>query len=91
MGASSVSKCGVITPRFWTVSALDSYNESLQRARDLADNIAAATREAVDARSDKWQDSDKGDQVRHWIEQWEMNLDEVDLDFPAVRGARRAA
>jgi hypothetical protein len=64
--------------------ALDSYNESLQRARDLADNIAAAAQEAFDAKSDKWQDSDKGEQVRHWIEQWEMNLDEVDLDFPAV-------
>jgi hypothetical protein len=74
-----------ITPLVQHVAeALDSYNESLQRARDLADNIAAAAQEAFDAKSDKWQDSDKGDQVRHWIEQWEMNLDEVDLDFPAV-------
>jgi hypothetical protein len=64
--------------------ALDGYNESLERARDLADNIAAAAQEAFDAKSDKWQDSDKGDQVRHWIEQWEMSLDEVALDFPTV-------
>jgi hypothetical protein len=64
--------------------ALDGYNESLERARDLADNIATAAQEAFDAKSDKWQDSDKGDQVRHWIEQWEMSLDEV---APAPRPA----
>jgi hypothetical protein len=64
--------------------ALDSYNESLGRARDLADNIVTAAQEAFDTKSDKWQDSDKGEQVRHWIEQWEMSLDEVDLDLPAV-------
>jgi hypothetical protein len=64
--------------------ALDSYTGSPGRARDLADNIVTAAQEAFDTKSDKWQDSEKGEQVRHWIEQWEMSLDSVDLDLPPV-------
>jgi hypothetical protein len=62
--------------------ALDAYNGTLDRARILAGGIVEAAQQAFDAKSEKWQDSDKGVQVRSWIEQWEMSLDEVDLDLP---------
>jgi multidrug efflux pump subunit AcrA (membrane-fusion protein) len=62
--------------------ALDAYNEILERARTLTDRIAETAQAAFDAKSEKWQDSDKGIQMRNWIEQWEMSLDNVDLELP---------
>jgi hypothetical protein len=32
--------------------------------------------------SERCQQSDKGIQVRSWIEQWELNLDDIDLEMP---------
>jgi hypothetical protein len=58
------------------------YNETLEKARALANSVAETAREEFDAKSERWQDGETGTQVRSWIEQWEMNLDEVDLELP---------
>jgi len=58
------------------------YNEALEMARALAASVAETAREEFDAKSERWQDGETGTQVRSWIEQWEMNLDEVDLELP---------
>jgi hypothetical protein len=62
--------------------ALEDYNEILEKARTLASGVTEAAQPAFDAKSEKWQDSDKGIQVRSWIEQWEVSLDDVDLELP---------
>lgn len=62
--------------------ALDDYNSVLERARTLTDSIAATAQETFEAKSEKWQESDKGLRVRNWIEQWEMSLDDIDLELP---------
>jgi hypothetical protein len=64
------------------VEALDDYNAILEKARALSGGVTEAAHEEFDARSERWQQSDKGIQVRSWIEQWELNLDDVDLDVP---------
>ena len=61
--------------------ALDDYNGLLEKARTLACGITEPAQEKFDAKSDKWQESDKGIQVRSWIEQWELSLDDVDLEL----------
>jgi hypothetical protein len=58
------------------------YNETVERARNLAGQISDTAQEDFDAKSERWQDSDTGIQVRSWIEQWEMSLDDVDLELP---------
>ena len=58
------------------------YNETMERARSLASRISETAQEEFDAKSERWQDSDNGTQVRTWIEQWEMSLDDIDLDLP---------
>ena len=63
--------------------ALEDYNEILEKARTLASSVTEAAQEEFDAKSEKWQDSDKGVQVRSWIEQWEVSLDDVDLECPS--------
>jgi multidrug efflux pump subunit AcrA (membrane-fusion protein) len=62
--------------------ALTDYNDTVERARTLASEISSPAQEQFEAKSERWQDSDQGIQVRLWIEQWEMSLDDVDLDLP---------
>jgi cell division septum initiation protein DivIVA len=62
--------------------ALEAYNGILEKARVLADSITEAAQAEFDRKSEKWQESDKGIEVRTWIEQWEMSLDDVDLELP---------
>jgi chromosome segregation ATPase len=58
------------------------YNDAMESARTLASEIAGPAQEQFDAKSERWQDSDLGTQVRSWIEGWEMSLDDVELDLP---------
>jgi uncharacterized coiled-coil DUF342 family protein len=62
--------------------AQEDYNEILEKARTLAGSITEAAQETFEAKSERWQESDKGMQVRSWIEQWEVSLDDVDLELP---------
>jgi exonuclease VII large subunit len=59
-----------------------NYNETVERARTLASQISQTAQEVFEAKSERWQDSESGIQVRTWIEQWEMSLDDIDLDLP---------
>jgi cell division septum initiation protein DivIVA len=61
------------------VEALDDYNEILEKARALASGVTEAAQDEFDARSERWRGSDEGIEVRSWIEQWQVNLDDVDL------------
>ena len=56
----------------------------LETARALANNIVEAAQDEFDAKSERWQDGERGVQVRSWIEQWQMSLHEVDLDLPEM-------
>jgi len=64
------------------VEALDDYNEILGKARALAGGVTEAAQDGFDARSERWWGSDAGIKVRTWIEQWEMSLDDMDLEVP---------
>ncbi len=64
------------------VEAQDDYNAVLAKARALASDVTEAARDAFDVKSERWQGSDKGIKVRIWIEQWEVNLDDIDLEVP---------
>jgi hypothetical protein len=58
------------------------YNEAMESARTLANEISGPAQEQFDAKSERWQDSENGTRIRSWIEQWEMSLDDVELDLP---------
>jgi len=60
------------------------FNKTLEMARTLTGNVVDAAQAEFDAKSERWQDSEKGEQVRVWIEQWEIGLDDIDLDLPEV-------
>jgi hypothetical protein len=58
------------------------YNETLEAARTLTGNVAEAAQKEFEAKSEIWQESDKGIEVRTWVEQWEMSLDDIELALP---------
>jgi cell division septum initiation protein DivIVA len=60
------------------------YNAILEKARMLASSVTAVAQQKFVVRSGKWQDSDKGLQARCWIEQWEIDLDDLDLPEPLM-------
>jgi uncharacterized coiled-coil protein SlyX len=64
------------------VEAQDDYNTTLEKVRALANGVTETAHDEFDARSERWRESDKGIQVRGWIEQWEMSLDDIDLEVP---------
>ena len=64
------------------VGALDDYNATLEKARALANGVTEAAQDEFDARSERWRGSDNGIKVRSWIEQWEVSLDDIDLEVP---------
>jgi hypothetical protein len=71
-----------VGPLARAVAEAQAYNETVERARTLASQISQTAQEVFEAKSERWQDSDSGIQVRAWIEQWEMSLDDIDLDLP---------
>lgn len=54
------------------IEVQNDYNEVLETARALANNIAEVAQEEFDAKSERWQDGERGVQVRSWIEQWQI-------------------
>ena len=64
---------------------VEEYNGILERARTLAGVVVDAAQEEFDSKSQRWQEGDKGNRVRSWIERWEINLDGVDIDPFAPR------
>jgi chromosome segregation ATPase len=64
------------------VEAQARYNDTMERARTLASEISDPAQEGFEAKSNRWQESDAGVRIRLWIEQWEMSLDDVELDLP---------
>jgi hypothetical protein len=60
------------------------YNKTLEMARVLAEDIAEDAQKEFDAKSERWQISERGEQVREWIEQWELGLEEVELALPEL-------
>jgi hypothetical protein len=58
------------------------YNQTLEMAHTLTSKVAEVAQEEFEAKSEKWQESEKGIQIRSWIEQWEMILDDIEFDLP---------
>ena len=67
-------------------AAYAEYNETLANAREFAQDIASRLREELDARSEKWLESDKGQAATEMVERWESDefddLEWEDIDPP---------
>lgn len=69
-------KAGVVT-------ALESYNEVVGETRGFVEDIASTADGQFDDKSEKWQEGDKGQQVREWIDAWQNEpFEDVEITFP---------
>lgn len=50
--------------------AVEAYNALLQEARGLAENVSSEAQEEFDNRSEKWQESERGQSFNSWIQEW---------------------
>lgn len=66
-------------------AALATLNAKLEEARGFASGIVDEAREEFDGKSERWQESDKGQAVSSWLDQWDeaaSALDDVEIEFP---------
>jgi len=61
---------------------VDAYNEAINDLAQECDEVASQLSEEYESHSEKWQESDKGDAFRSWMEEWEISFDEFDCDEP---------
>lgn len=58
--------------------AIQDYNATICDANEWAQQIVNQMEDFKDAKSEKWQDSDTGQQYDSWLQSWADNLNEVD-------------
>jgi vacuolar-type H+-ATPase subunit H len=64
-------------------AAIVAYNDALSAIRELAEEIYGEADSEISDKSDKWQDSEKGQAAIAFKDHWEgLQLDEVSVDFP---------
>jgi uncharacterized coiled-coil DUF342 family protein len=64
--------------------AWTAYNEIVQEANALLEELASDAQNYFDERSEKWQEGDAGEQYNQWIEQFQEEICEIDeIDFPS--------
>ena len=63
--------------------ALAAYNAVLENTCGFAEQIVADMQESYDGRSEKWQESERGQAYKDWLDEWcGLCLDEIEIDFP---------
>ena len=63
-------------------SAKEAYNQTIQEANALQEEIASDIDNYVGERSEKWQEGEQASRYEDWKGQWEESFDECDLDEP---------
>lgn len=64
-------------------TALADYNELLEEARGLIQDISSQAEADMGNKSEKWQDGTKGKAVLDWLEALQdPDLGDIDIDFP---------
>jgi uncharacterized protein with NRDE domain len=72
-----------ITEHFEKVqAAVDAYNESVSDAQSFMEEVATDIRSYIEDRSEKWQESDKGQEYSGWADEWEGTLDTAEIGPP---------
>lgn len=63
-------------------AALTAYNEAVQEAQDFADEVQMDMADYHGNRPEKWQESERGQMFETMMGEWEVTLEEADIDLP---------
>lgn len=61
---------------------INNYNEAISNANEWQSGIVEEIQEYIDSKSEKWQEGDKGQAFVSWKEQYEEELETVELEKP---------
>lgn len=64
------------------VGSIDEYNLTVVAAQDFIDQMREEIQTYYEERSSSWQKSDHGTSFNSFLEQWDISLEEIDLDSP---------
>lgn len=63
--------------------AKDEYNGKLEDARNFAADVVQVIDDYTVDKSDKWQESDKAQEIQSWRDTWDsLNLEDIEFDEP---------
>lgn len=63
-------------------TALEELNGAIRSADEWRSEISTAQEEKYDNASERWQESDRGNDYQSWKEGWGTEFAEVELEFP---------
>jgi len=64
-------------------AALTAYNEQLEEVKGFVEDIANQADDEYSNKSERWQDGDKGQSARQWIDDWQgAEFEPVEITFP---------
>jgi hypothetical protein len=66
--------------------AVGAYNEALGEARDFVEDLASAAEDDFSSKSDKWQEGERGEAARSWIDALQEFAPE-DIEAPEEEAA----
>lgn len=63
--------------------AVEEYNEAMNEARGFAEDVVSQADEDISDKSERWQESEKGQAVIEWKGEWErISFDDLSTEFP---------
>lgn len=63
--------------------SIDEYNKTVSAAQDFVDQTQEEIQNYYDERSESWQSGEHGTSFNEWINQWDVSLEEIDMDSPS--------
>ena len=64
-------------------AALTAYNETLQEVAGFAEDIVSQADQDLSEKSEKWQDSERGQAALAWKEEWDTAMfEQLEIEFP---------
>lgn len=82
---SAIEKYNQSCEELWEAieAAKEKYNTALDDALNFTDQVSNEMTDYFEERSEKWQESEKGDAYREWIDEWEnISLDRCNIEQP---------
>lgn len=61
---------------------IDEYNKTVSVAQEFINQTREEIQNYYDERSESWQSGDRGTSFNEWIDQWDISLEEIDVDSP---------
>jgi len=61
--------------------AISIYNDALDSAQGFCETIVGDIEEFMEEKSEKWQESDKGEAHANWKDSWDITLDPITWDM----------